>query len=319
MNGMTLIESVRDKKALAKAAMLLGQGELVAIPTETVYGLAADATNSEAVAKIYAVKGRPSFNPLIAHCGSFDMAKKYGHFSLQAENLAKEFWPGPLTLVLPYNEKENISPLVRAGLKTIALRIPKGPVKEIIKALGKPLAAPSANLSGRVSPTSADHVEKQLGKKIPFILDAGSTSIGLESTIIGFDKDEPVLLRHGGIAKEVLEAYLKRPLQQIKKDSLIAAPGMLASHYAPLGRVRLNALEAQGEEGALNFGMSNLKADITLNLSVAGDLYEAAKNLFSCLAEFDEKGVKTIAIAPIPETEVGLAINDRLKRAAAPK
>lgn len=311
------IVTAHSPAAKANALSVFQKGGLVAIPTETVYGLAADATNGQAVARIYEVKGRPNFNPLIAHCSTVEMVMHYGDLSPLAMKCADHFWPGPLTLVVPY--RTGLSDLVRAGLNTIALRVPQGISADIIAELGKPIAAPSANLSGRVSPTTADHVYRQLGNKVDLILDNGPCEVGLESTIVSFAGDTPVLLRPGGIATEVLETFLGMPLQEAVSDAPIIAPGMLASHYAPLASVRLDATAIDGEDGALNFGMSHLKAARTLTLSETGNLREAAARLFSCLADFDQDGIRSIAVAPIPDHGLGKAINDRLRRAAVPR
>lgn len=313
------ILSAKSDTVRLSACEVLKKGGLVAIPTETVYGLAADATNSQAVARIYEAKSRPHFNPLIAHCDSLEMALRYGDFSKHALRCAETFWPGPLTIVMPYRSSSDISDLIRAGHQTVAIRIPKGVSAEVIKAYGKPLAAPSANLSGRLSPTTADHVERQLGKRVDLIIDDGACSMGLESTIVSFADDNPVLLRPGALNVELLNECIGQDLQATADNATIMAPGMLASHYAPLGRVRLQADDIRGEDGALNFGYSTLKAEHTLSLSETGDLAEAATNLFSHLAIFDERGVRKIAVAPIPDRGLGKAINDRLRRAAAPR
>lgn len=294
-------------------------GGLVALPTETVYGLAADATNGEAVANIYEAKGRPSFNPLIVHCDSLEMAMQYGEFSDEALKCAQHFWPGPLTLVVPYKKSAGLSDLVRAGLDTVAIRVPMGKARQIIGAYGKPIAAPSANLSGKISPTSADHVAAQLNGRIDLILDGGPASVGLESTIVSFVEGKTALLRPGGLSTETLEEHIGAPLHHSTPDGEIKAPGMMLSHYAPNATLRLSVTEVDGEDGALTFGAAKLDADHVLSLSENGDLKEAAANLFSCLTRFDELGVKRIAVSPIPTSGLGLAINDRLARAAAPR
>lgn len=294
-------------------------GGLVAIPTETVYGLAADATNGEAEARIYEAKGRPSFNPLIAHCSSLEMALRYGHFSKLAQRVVEYFWPGPLTIVVPYRQGAGISSLVRAGLDSIALRVPDGVSRPIIAELGQPLAAPSANLSGRISPTTAHHVKTQLDGRIDLIIDGGACGVGVESTILTFHGDQPVVLRPGGIGFEEIEEVLGLTLQSASPDGQINAPGQLASHYAPTAQLRLNALEIENEDGALNFGGSKLTTSHSFSLSETGDLVEAASRLFADLAALDEKRVQRIAVAPIPEKGLGVAINDRLRRAAAPR
>lgn len=319
MARIMALSGVQEAASRDAALSVLRGGGLVAIPTETVYGLAADATNGVAVAEIYAVKGRPDFNPLIIHCSSLAMAEHYAVFSDAARGLGEAYWPGPLTLVLPLREGCGIAPLVTAGLPTVGLRVPKGGVRAIIEALDRPLAAPSANLSGRLSPTTADHVAGQIGDLIPLILDGGACAIGLESTILSLAGEKPVLLRPGGIAVDVLEATLARPVVRAAAGAAIEAPGMMASHYAPKGMLRLDALRLEGEDGALNFGGSSLIARVSLSLSERGDLHEAAANLFAALAEFDRQDVRRIAVAPIPLTGLGEAINDRLQRAAAPR
>lgn len=316
---MTKILNASDHETTVEALKVFQAGGLVAIPTETVYGLAADATNGEAVARIYEAKGRPSFNPLIAHCSTLEMAERHGRFSQVALKMAEHFWPGPLTLVVPCREDSGLSSLVRAGLNSIALRIPDGPSRAIITALDKPIAAPSANLSGRISPTTAYHVKTQLDGVIDLIIDDGPCEVGVESTIISFVQDQPMLLRPGGVNVEVLAEVLGCGLEMPKADGAIIAPGQLASHYAPFGKLRLNVEQMREEEGALNFGGSTLHAAHSYSLSETGDLREAAARLFACLAVFDEKQISHIAVAPIPETGLGVAINDRLLRAAAPR
>lgn len=310
---------VDDVNALGVAFETISSGGLVAVPTETVYGLAADATSGEAVARIYEAKGRPAFNPLIAHCCDFAMAEKYGRFSGLAKRCAEAFWPGALTLVVPYRPGAGLSDLARAGLETVALRVPKGPMANLVARLGHPLAAPSANMSGRISSTSAEHVMAQLEGRIDLVLDGGQCRIGVESTIVSFAQDKPVLLRPGGVAAEDIEEVLGVALLKPTGEGGITAPGMLASHYAPKAIVRLDATDIQGEDGALNFGSSGLEASYTVSLTQTGNLVEAAARLFSVLSDFDAKGVKKIAVAPIPPKGLGLAINDRLVRAAAPR
>ena len=316
---MAQISPATEENALDNAVAVLRAGQLLAIPTETVYGLAADATNGQAVAKIYAAKRRPSFNPLIIHCADMEMVARFAHVSQRAALLANAFWPGPLTLVMPVKPEGGLSDLVLAGLNTVAIRIPRGITRDIIQKLGSPLAAPSANLSGRVSTTTAQHVSAQLGNKVDLILDNGPCSLGLESTILSLIDDGLTLLRPGGLPLEELEKFLGSSIKQAPVNAEIAAPGMLASHYAPSGSLRLNALEVEGEDGALNFGPSKLEATHTLSLSRDGNLEEAAANLFAHLTAFDKLGVKNIAAAPVPLRGLGLAINDRLTRAAAPK
>ncbi|MEM8796079.1 MAG: L-threonylcarbamoyladenylate synthase [Pseudomonadota bacterium] len=316
---MAKIIRADDEIAVKTACNVLERGGLAALPTETVYGLAADAWNGEAVARIYEAKGRPSFNPLIAHMSELQMAVEYGEFPADARLLAERFWPGALTIVVPLREGHRLSPLLLAGLPTVAIRVPSGFAQAVIAGLGRPLAAPSANLSGRVSATTADHVSEQLGDRIDLIVDGGPTDIGLESTIVSFVGDKPVLLRPGGIPIETLEEALQTKIIAAKNNGEISAPGMMASHYAPGGTVRLNALESQGEDAVLNFAGSTLSAPLMLTLSASGDLREAAANLFACLSECDRQGVRSIAVAPIPHEGLGLAINDRLQRAAAPR
>jgi L-threonylcarbamoyladenylate synthase len=299
-----------DGEGIARAARILREGGLVAFPTETVYGLGADATNGRAVAGIFAAKGRPRFNPLIVHVRDVGEAERHAAFSDTARRLATRFWPGALTLVLP-RATASLSELVSAGLSTVALRVPSHPVaRRLLQEAGLPIAAPSANPSGRVSATLASHVEEALQEKVDIILDGGPTALGLESTVIGFDKDRPVLLRPGAIAREDIEAVVG-PLQ--KAGAAIQSPGQLESHYAPAARLRLNILTPERDEALLGFGPS---PTATLNLSTSGDLKEAAANLFAMLRKLD-KNADRIAVMPIPETGLGEAINDRLRRAAA--
>lgn len=299
---------------IAPAAEALLAGDLVAFPTETVYGLGGDATRDETVAAIFAAKGRPRFNPLILHVSDYSEAEKFGDISGGLKTLAGAFWPGPLTLVAPLLEDAGVSPLASAGLDTIALRVPAHPLaRDLLGAVGKPLAAPSANPSGKVSPTTADHVLAGLSGKIAGVLDGGACPVGLESTIVGMEGDTPVLLRPGGIAAEDLAKVLGRPLAA--HQGAINAPGQLSSHYAPDAPVRLNAAAPKDGEAFIGFGDSPA-GDI--NLSPTGDLIEAAANLFAALRDID-RIQKPIAVAPIPETGLGAAINDRLRRAAAPR
>ena len=299
---------------IASAAALLRQGGLVAFPTETVYGLGADATNGQAVAGIYEAKGRPSFNPLIVHLADAGMAQDYVEWSDAAEILASAFWPGPLTIVLPLRNRQGLSPLVTAGLNSVALRVPMHPAaRQLLTAFDGPVAAPSANPSGRISATTAGHVIAGLGGWIAAVLDDGPCTVGLESTIIGLTGKDPVLLRAGGLPQEAIEAALGHPIQTADGAEIIA-PGQLASHYAPDAAVRLNADTAQGDEVLLGFG----PMECDLNLSASGDLAEAAANLFGHLHQLN--GAKRpIAVAPIPMSGLGRAINDRLQRAAAPR
>ena len=305
--------SAAEPVAIARAAAILRRGGLVAFPTETVYGLGADATNGQAVAGIFAAKGRPRFNPLIVHLGSLEEAERHAYFPPLARQLAQRFWPGALTLVLPRRADSTLSELVSAGLETVALRLPAHPVaKALLLEAGLPIAAPSANVSGRVSATTALHVQESLGDAVEVILDGGPATMGLESTVIGFDKDRPVLLRPGAIAREEIEAVVGR--LGAAGDG-IRSPGQLESHYAPRAALRLNAHHAQPGEALLGFGPS---PEAALNLSARGDLREAAANLFAMLIRLD-KSARRIAVMPVPETGLGEAINDRLRRAAAPR
>ncbi len=315
-----------DAQQIADAAEVISSGGLVAMPTETVYGLAADATNDAAIAKIFEAKGRPRFNPLICHVTGEDMAARYAVFTPLAEKLAKAFWPGPLTLVLPRKDDCAVSLLVSAGLDTIAMRAPDHKVAQaLIAAVDRPVAAPSANRSGRISPTSADHVERgDLLIEPGMIIDGGPCPIGVESTIVRIDGDGVRLLRPGGVARADIEAVIGAPLQDPPQADKPQAPGMLASHYAPRAKLRLNAKAAEKNEAFLGFGdVAGGTPAASMNLSDAGDLREAAANLFRCLHALDalcaERGLQTIAVAPIPAEGLGEAINDRLIRAAAPR
>ena len=301
-----LVTQIRPygKAAIDEAADIIRAGGCVAVPTETVYGLAADATNGDAVARIYAAKGRPSFNPLIVHVPDLMAAERIAVFSDQARALARQYWPGPLTLVLPVRPDSGIAALVMAGLPTIALRVPAHPaMQDLLQGCGRPLAAPSANASGTISPTRAAHVMKSLGGRIPLIIDAGPTQQGLESTIVAVSDSGLRLLRPGPID-------LALPMTS---GGSIEAPGQLASHYAPTKPVRLNAASAAPGEWLIGFGTMACDA----NLSPAADLVEAAARLFDLLHQADASAAPAIAVAPIPETGLGLAINDRLRRAAA--
>jgi L-threonylcarbamoyladenylate synthase len=305
-------------EGVAAAAGILRAGGLVAMPTETVYGLAGDARNGAAVARIFEAKARPAFNPLIAHVTGLDMARTLAVFDDRAQAVAERFWPGALTLVLPLREDAGVSPLVTAGLTTIAIRCPAHPVAQaLLRAFGGPLAAPSANPSGRVSPTRADHVRQGLSGRIDAILDGGPCAVGLESTILGL-VGAPVLLRPGGIPVEALEAMLG-PIETGGNADRPNAPGQLASHYAPDAMVRLNVTEPASGEVWVGFGPRCEGA--ALSLSATGDVVEAAASLFQTLRDADElAGAKgRIAFAPVPETGLGRAINDRLRRAAAPR
>lgn len=308
-----------DAATVAEAARSLGAGGLVAFPTETVYGLGADATNGEAVAQLYAAKGRPQFNPLIAHVADVAAARRLAVFDGVAEKLAAVFWPGPLTLVLPKTADCVVSDLALAGLDTIALRVPAHRIaRELLAAFGKPIVAPSANRSGHVSPTNAAHVLADLRGRIDLIVDDGPCEVGVESTIVSLD-GAPTLLRPGGLGRAEIERMLGRSLADAPASETPTAPGMLASHYAPKALLRLNAEAARPGEALLAFGhVSNAPAD-TLNLSSRGNLVEAAANLFSHLRALDRRGVKMIAVMPVPDEGLGEAINDRLRRAAAPR
>ncbi len=314
-----------SEAAVAAAARFLAGGGLVAFPTETVYGLGADATNSAAIARLYQAKGRPSFNPLIAHVGDLQAALRLGRFNAQATALAEAFWPGPLTLVLPKTGECTVADLATAGLDTVAIRVPAHPVaQEILRAFGGPVVAPSANLSGHVSPTTAAHVQSDLGGKIDLIVDGGPVEVGVESTIVGCF-DAPMLLRPGGLPRGDIERVLGRALLHPPEDAdsdtgQPLAPGMLASHYAPRTRVRLDASRVEAGEALLAFGSYAVPgvdaATAVMNLSTRGDLAEAAANLFGYLRALDTRGARAIAVMPVPHHGLGEAINDRLRRAA---
>jgi len=301
--------------AAVKAAEILRAGGLVAFPTETVYGLGADATQDLAVAKIYEAKGRPTFNPLIAHVEDVDQAFELAEFSAAALTLAARFWPGPLTLVLPRKAGCTVSLLASAGLPSIALRVPQHPVAlELIREAGRPIVAPSANPSGRISPTTAAHVREGLGDKVQMILDGGPCAVGLESTIVSLLDETPRLLWSGGLSRDTIEEALGRKLAAAQAGPL-HAPGQLESHYAPRALMRLNVTQWREGEARLGFGAM----DAPLNLSPSGSLVEAAAHLFAMLHQLDAQGAEVIAVAPIPNTGLGEAINDRLRRAAAPR
>lgn len=312
-----------DAAGIARAAEILRAGGLVAFATETVYGLGADATDPAAVTRIYAAKERPRFNPLIAHVDSAEAARREGAFDATALALAERFWPGPLTLVVPAAPGCTVSDLARAGLDSVALRVPAHPVaQELLARVGRPVAAPSANRSGRVSPTTAEHVLADLDGRIAAVLDGGPTEVGLESTIVACLGDGPRLLRPGGIPRAAIEAAIgRRLLGTPDGEGNPRAPGMLASHYAPRARVRLGVRRIEPGEAALLFGPGSppgaAQAHAALNLSEGGDLAEAAARLFGHLRALDASGAETIAVVPIPDTGLGEAINDRLRRAAA--
>jgi L-threonylcarbamoyladenylate synthase len=305
--------------AVAEAGRLLAAGRLVAFPTETVYGLGGDATNDRAVAAIFEAKGRPSFNPLIVHVDESGHAEGLVEVDVRARALMERFWPGPLTLVLPRAARSPVSLLAGAGLDTLAVRMPDHPVaRALIRAAGRPLAAPSANRSGAVSPTTAAHVAACLGGRVAMILDGGACRVGVESTVLDLSGERPVLLRPGGVAVESLEAALGVAVVLPAADPTAPrSPGQLESHYAPGLPVRLGACCPKAGEALLAFGPA--PADATLNLSPAGDLEEAAANLFAMLRALDRPEFTAIAVMPVPEHGLGLAINDRLRRAAAPR
>lgn len=313
-----------DAAATAEAARCLAAGGLVAFPTETVYGLGADATNGQAIARLYAAKGRPAFNPLIAHVVDAAAALALARFNPEAARLAEKFWPGPLTLVLPKAAACPVADLATAGLDTIAVRMPNhAAARAILEKFGKPIVAPSANRTGHVSPTAAEHVLADLRGRVDLVVDDGPTAIGLESTIVAC-LDEPALLRPGGVPREAIEQALGRPLGELatRKDAPLA-PGMLPSHYAPRTPVRLDAGTVAAGECLLAFGPALAdgaeRASRVLNLSQRGDLVEAAANLFAQLRALDAAGAKAIAVMPVPRKGLGEAINDRLSRAATPR
>ncbi|WP_262689504.1 L-threonylcarbamoyladenylate synthase [Kordiimonas aestuarii] len=311
----TQVVSEHEDGAISSAVELLRAGNLVAIPTETVYGLAADATEHCAVQQIYEAKGRPSNNPLICHVSDIEMAKSYVVVPPIAEKMMQRFWPGPLSLVLEMRQATKIALPVSAGLHTLAVRCPDHEItRQIIRALGHPIAAPSANPSGKLSPTSVADVKTGLGGKIPLIIDGGNTDVGIESTIVGVRAGKLYLLRPGTVTADDISQAMGEPVFD-RDNSEITAPGQLASHYAPTAHVRMNASHADDSEIMIGFG------DVAGNytLSHSGDLREAAQNLFRILRAADNTGAQTIAVAPIPNHSIGIAINDRLKRAAAPR
>ena len=309
-------------ESVAEAARLLRGGQLVAFPTETVYGLGGDATNERAVAAIFEAKGRPQFNPLISHVLDAAEAQQFVRWNDIAQKLAARFWPGPLTLVLPRSAGSPISLLATAGLDTVAIRAPSHPVAQaLIRAAGRPIAAPSANRSGAISPTRAEHVAESLGARVPLILDGGPCLVGVESTVLDLTAATPTLLRPGGAMREAIEAVIG-PIAVSHAlpsgDSARKSPGQLESHYAPARPMRLEATSVSADEGLLAFGPRVPQgATLTYNLSPASDLGEAAANLFAMMRLLDRPGIGRIAVMPIPETGLGLAINDRLRRAAA--
>lgn len=327
--------AIDSPDALASAAALLAAGDLVALPTETVYGLACDATNAEAVARLFAAKGRPATNPLICHLADVGAARAIGVLDARAERLAAAFWPGPLTLVVPKREPSPLAPAVTAGRDTVALRVPDAPfLRALARDLGRPIAAPSANRSGRVSATTAAAVVAELGARVPLVVDGGPARIGIESTIVGLLDERPRLLRPGGLPAEAIEAVLGEPVAAVVEErdgpaggepdiTAQLSPGRLASHYAPRARLRLDVREVRPGEALLAFGprlpAGADRAPARINLSPAGDLAEAAACLFEALRALDASGAEVIAVAPIPADGLGAAIRDRLARAAAPR
>jgi L-threonylcarbamoyladenylate synthase len=326
--GLTTRMTDAGPQAVADAARCLAEGGLVAFPTETVYGLGADAGNAGAVARLYQAKGRPSFNPLIAHVADLAAARRIGRFDPRAEALAEAFWPGPLTLVLPQASRGAVAELATAGLDTVALRVPAHSVaRALLGSFGGAVVAPSANISGHVSPTTAAHVWNDLAGRIDIIVDGGAVDVGVESTIVGCF-DAPMLLRPGGLPREqiehVLGCALVQPPEDPKSDSAQPlAPGMLASHYAPRTPVRLGAVRLEPGEALLAFGPDVVEGvdptHAVMNLSERGDLAEAAANLFGHLRALDVVGARGIAVMAVPHHDLGEAINDRLRRAAAPQ
>ena len=318
------IEGARDE-AIDAAIGILKKARPVAIPTETVYGLAADATDPAAITSIYETKGRPRFNPLICHMADLAMAERHARFDPVSRRLAEGFWPGPLTLVLPLSADSAIHPLATAGLDTVGIRVPKGFAGDLIRAFDRPLAAPSANSSGKISPTTAEHVNADLGDRIDLIIDGGPCPVGVESTIVKVEDGRIRLLRPGGVPVEAIVAATGLSVERPKAagTAAIEAPGMLASHYAPNAPVRLEASGIAAGEALIRFGAAPVegmeKAQAVFQLSPSGDLNEAAANLFGLLKKADQTGAAGIAVTPIPNHGLGEAINDRLKRAAAPR
>lgn len=307
-------------EVIKKASDTLKQGEIISFPTETVYGLGADAIDTQAVAKIFSAKNRPSFNPLIVHLPSIEMVEKYVELSPLARSLSEAFWPGPFTMVLPLKKESGISKLITAGLKTVAIRVPTHPVaRQLLTEFNGPIAAPSANKSGHISPTTAQHVDEEFGNELGMIIDGGACDNGIESTIVKVENNQLILLRPGNITKEMIEEKLKTNIETDNKptDNPIA-PGQLKSHYAPNAKIRLNVSNPNNNEAYLAFG-NKQSIDNMLNLSQNGNLEEAASNLFSMMRALDKLDINTIAVAPIPKSGLGIAINDRLERAAAPK
>jgi L-threonylcarbamoyladenylate synthase len=322
MSSVPIIPATDE--SIATGARLLREGKLVAFPTETVYGLGADATSDRAVAAVFEAKGRPRFNPLIVHVLDADAARRLVAFDDRAERLAQAFWPGALTLVLPRRPGCPVSLLASAGLDTLALRVPRHPVAQaLLRACGRPIAAPSANASGKVSPTAAAHVAQSLGAKVALILDGGRCPVGVESTVLDLSAPLATLLRPGGVTEEEIAALigpLAAPAPATQSDEARPSPGLLESHYAPELPLRLDARELRRGEALLAFGPTPLAgAAHCENLSPAADLKEAAANLFAMLRALDQPGLAGIAVMPVPDRGLGRAINDRLRRAAAPR
>ncbi len=309
------------QSSIQQAAKVLAGGGVAAFPTETVYGLGADATNTDAVLRVYEIKGRPRFNPLIAHVANREAAEAHAEFNEEAGKLADAFWPGPLTIVLEKRPESGICDLVSAGLDTIALRVPANETaRGLLLAAGCPVAAPSANRAGHVSATTAAHVAADLGDGPALILDGGHTAVGLESTVVDLSGPEPLLLRPGAIPREEIEDVLGMKLGEAEISIQPSSPGQLASHYAPRARLRLDATSLEPGEALLAFGNTALSTiGPMVNLSPEGDLRVAAMHLFSALRELDKSGCESIAVMPIPDEGLGEAINDRLRRAAAPR
>lgn len=321
------VRIVPDSAGLERAGALLRAGGLVGFPTETVYGLGADATQATAIAALYAAKGRPQFNPLIAHVATLAQARAEGIFNATALKLAERFWPGPLTLVVPRQPDGTVCDLACAGLASIGLRLPSHPIaRYLIEKAGRPIAAPSANRSGHISPTTPDHVWDDLNTRIDAVLEGYASPVGVESTIIACLEDRPVILRHGGITREMIADCLGHPIAEpdhTGNSNKPLAPGMLDSHYAPNAKVRLEAESVGTGEAVLLLGPDKPAGmDETtprLNLSPRGDLTEAAANLYAYLRRLDRPDISGIAVMPIPDHDLGAAINDRLRRAAAPR
>lgn len=307
-------------EAIIMASDILKKGEVVSFPTETVYGLGADATNSDAIAKIFSAKNRPSFNPLIIHLPNTQMVEKYVELSQLTKDLSNIFWPGPFTMVLPLKKNSGISTLITAGLETVAIRVPSHPVAHtLLNEFNGPMAAPSANKSGQISPTTAQHVDQEFGDELELIIDGGPCDNGLESTIVKVVYDQLTILRPGNVTVEEIQEKIEvKIVTDTQPTDNPIAPGQLKSHYAPNANVRLNVINPEMNEAYLAFGDTN-QVENMLNLSPSGDLEEAASNLFSMMRSLDQLNLKTISVAPIPKSGVGVAINDRLERAAAPK